>query len=330
MNEQEEQMQWEVQLCKNLQALFTCTGGDAKGLVIKGATASQQHGLVLISGSYTDTLDSSTSTGIYNYTNNSVRKGPDMKVGRFNHASVTLPNGDVAVFGGFNRNTNPTELSLCEVFNVKSNSFAEIGNMTETRNRPAAVLLPSGLVLIIGGYGFKSLNSCEFYNPTDKTFSASKATMSVARAGHTASLLPDGKVLVCGGNDENDCLQTTEIYDPTTDSFSVGPLMTVKRSSHTATTLVDGRILLTGGEGHYASEIYDPKTNCFSSGPELIVKRFCHFSALLPDGRVFIGGGYDNKSKHTTEIYDPETNSFTRGRATLLISRRDAASASPF
>jgi len=328
MNEQEEQMQWEAQVCNNLKALFACTGGDGTGLIIEGASASQKHGLVLICGGYKSNNDS-TSTEIYDSTNNSVRKGPDMNVSRCAHASVTLPNGDVAVFGGYSGSTNPTYLSSCEVFSVKSNSFAEIGNMIVKRCRHAAVLLPNGLGLIIGGYdGSKNLNSCEFYNPVDKTFSASKATMSVARAGHTASLLPNGKVLICGGYDGY-ALQTTEIYDPSTDSFSAGALMTLSRHFHTATTLSDGKILLTGGAYRCPSrstEIYDPAGNAFSAGPKMAVERKYHFSALLPDGRVLIGGGYTAGSQQTTEIYDPWTCSFSKGGD--LFEERYTASAS--
>jgi hypothetical protein len=316
MNEQEE---WESELAENLHTLFIQTGGDAKSLIIDGASAKQKHGLVLISGSWNRACGS-TSTEIHDYTNNSVREGPEMRVPRRNHASVTLPSGDVAVFGGYSGSRNPPYLSSCEVFNVKSLSFSEIGNMIVKRCRHAVVLLPNGLVLIIGGYDApKVLNSCEFYNPANKTFSASKATMSVARMGHTASLLPNGKVLVCGGYDGSNLLQTTEIYDPLTDSFSAGPLMTVKRRCHTATTLPDGRVLLTGGEDGKQSnstEMYDPTNNSFSSGPKMVVSRSSHFSALFPDGRVMIGGE-TNESKQTTEIYDPWTNTFSMGLSPL-------------
>ena len=331
MNEQQEQEEWEAQLYENLQTSFIHIGRDATGLVIDGASAKQRHGLVLISG-HDNSNNGSTSTEIYDYTNDSVRKGPDMKVSRCNQASVSLPSGDVAVFGGYNSNMNPRELSSCEVFNVKSNSFTEIGNMIERRQAPAAVSLPNGLVLIIGGHdGSKYLNSCEFYNPADKKFSPSKAKMSVGRYGHTASLLPNGKVLVCGGSDGSDYLQTTEIYDPSTDSFSAGPSMTTKRYYLTATTLPDGRVLLAGGKNNASfnsTEIYDPTSNSFSAGAKMVVARFGHFSALLPDGRVLIGGGWSHESKQTTEIYDPWTNSFSKDRC--LLEERQNASACLF
>ena len=325
----EEEVEWERELADNIQR-FCAKGANATAIIVDGTVVRKHNGLVLISGNYNG-MNGSTSTEIYDYANKSIRKGPDMKVARFCHVSVTLPTGDVVVFGGFNRNMNPNELSSCEVFNVKSSSFSEIGNMTEKRNKAAAVLLPTGVVLFIGGAeGHKVLKSCEFFNPADNTFSPSKAEMCVGRYRHTASLLPNGNIIVCGGGDGR-ALKTTEIYDPSTDSFSAGPLMNVKRCYHTATTLTNGRILITGGENDVSSnstEIYDHATNSFTVGPPMLVTRVSHFAALLPDGSVFIGGGWRSESNQTTEIYDPTTNSFTKGLNLLEV--RDCVSASAF
>ena len=312
---EEEEVEWESKLADNIRT-FCATSSGAIAIVVDGTDVRKQNGLVMISGNY-DNMNGSTSTYIYDYTNGSVRKGPEMKVARFNHASVTLQTGDVAVFGGYSSKIDIRYLSHYEVFNVESNSFSKIGNMIEKRNRPAAVTLPTGVVLIIGGgNGYRWLNTCEFFNPADKRFSPSKAKMRIGRAGHTASFLPNGKVLACGGDGgyNGSPLQTTEIYDPSTDSFSDGPLMTAKRRYHTATTLADGRIIITGGEGELPSkstELYDPVTETFTAGPKMLVGRATHFSALLPDGRVLIGCGWTIGSERTTELYDPITNSFT-------------------
>ena len=124
-------------------------------------------------------------------------------------------------------------------------------------------------------------------------------------------------------------MQTTEFYDPYSDSFSDGPLMTVKRSQHTATALLDGKILLTGGEKGYASsntEIYDPDVGSFSPGAMMGVSRYCHF-AMLVNGKVFIGGGSDALLKSTT-FYDPDTKVFSDGAE--LLKGRSSCSISPF
>ena len=111
-------------------------------------------------------------------------------------------------------------------------------------------------------------------------------------------------------------LQTTEIYDPLTDSFSAGASMTAKRSSHTATTLLMVKFFLL--EVKIMLILIQLKfmilpSNSFSSSARMVVARFGHFSALLPDGRVLIGCGWLHESKQTTEIYDPWTSSFSKG-----------------
>jgi hypothetical protein len=328
---EEEEVEWENELSENILKLCENGGADATTIVVDGTAVRRKHGLVIISGEL-NCWDGSTVALIYDHVNDSIREGPEMKVSRFGHTSVTLPTGDVVVFGGFSRYIGG-QTSSCEVFSMKSNSFSEIGNMLQKRYAFSAVLLPSGLVFIVGGHGYNEcLDSCEFYNPVDSKCCLSKAKMKIGRKRHTTSLLPNGKVLVCGGDDRFKVFKTTEVYDPTTDSFSAGPLMTTSRSGHTATTLLNGTVLLTGGESATSStstEIYDPEKNSFSSGPPLAVERLNHFSALLPDGRVLIGGGMFIESMQTTETYDPVTNSFSdslthRQRSTTF------ASATPF
>src|SRR5439155_2548670 len=70
------------------------------------------------------------------------------------------------------------------------------------------------------------------------------ATMSSARARHTATLLNDGTVLIAGG----DTAGTAEIFNPTTETFSSTLFaMTVPRTGHTATLFSDDSVLLAGG-----------------------------------------------------------------------------------
>jgi hypothetical protein len=332
--EEEAELEWERKLTENIIKLCKHGGADATAIVVYGAAVLPSHGFVLISGDESHGL-----TEIYDSANGSFKEGPTMKVSKSFHASVALLNGGVAMFGGFRTDIYDTDnewefigLSSCEVFNVESNSFSEVGNMLEIRHGFAAVLLLTGVVLIIGGAdGSMYLSSCEFYNPENNTFTASKANLSCARVGHTVSLLPDGRVLVCGGNNNNQLFNTTEIYDPSTDSFSAGPLMYQRRNGHTATALPNGKTIIIGGENctfSPSTELYDPETNSFTAGPEIAFSRRYHFSALLPDGTVLIGGGYFTQNGKTTEIYDPTTNSFTDGPPLLKI--RNYVTASSF
>ncbi len=95
------------------------------------------------------------------------------------------------------------------------------------------------------------------YDPTSGA-TAFTGPVSHLRTGHTLTLLPDGRVLAAGGIDpgdpseysaEQNLIATTEIYDPATDSWTLGPDLSEPRFEHTATLLPDGRVLLIGGIG---------------------------------------------------------------------------------
>ncbi len=270
---------------------------------------------VLITGNNTLGGYGSVTTDICE--NGRFRKGPDMSMGRFNHVSVTLPNNDVALFGGCNYKIKSSVVSTCEVFDSKKEIFSVVGNMLEPRSDCAAVLLNSGVVMLIGGFnGVDTLNSCEFFDPVTKTFSECTAKMLVKREGHTASLLKNGKVLVCGGLDEtgNSGITSTEIYNPATNRFTKGPRMHRKRTSHSATELLDGSVLICGGfdlPACESTEVYDAESNSFIIGTDMKYGRSDHFATRLSDGKVLIGGGCISGA--TTEIFDTDTGLFVEG-----------------
>ena len=87
----------------------------------------------------------------------------------------------------------------------------------------------------------------------------------VGRHAHTATFIPGvNKVLLFGGavwtrNDQGQAtesiLDTAELYDPATGSFTKLPPLANSRAYHTATALPDGRVLIAGGLGVVNGEI---------------------------------------------------------------------------
>src|SRR5690348_11823820 len=59
--------------------------------------------------------------------------------------------------------------------------------------------------------------------------------MNIVRAGHMATLLADGKVLIVGGsNGSPDAIDTAELYDPPTRSWTLTGRLNVARFAATA------------------------------------------------------------------------------------------------
>jgi hypothetical protein len=149
--------------------------------------------------------------------------------------------------------------------------------------------------------------------------------MVTGRYDHTASLLTSGpnsgQVLVTGGYDTNGAtLSSTELYAPSTNTWSFATPINAPRGDHTTVTLPDGRVLITGGSDNagniFAStELYDPVTATWTvTGPLNDARTYNATTLLTSTGQVFVAGGNDNSYSgitNTAEIYTPVASSST-------------------
>ena len=159
------------------------------------------------------------------------------------------------------------------------------------------------------------------------------ANMAVARDFHAATVLADGRVLITGGYGaptfcgslcaDFPVHQTSEIFDPSTKSFSRTGDMLSPRAGHTSALLADGRVLIangvpddgvgnTGTHPIPVAELYDPDRGSFRSTGTMATPRYAARALSLLDGRVLIIGGEvgDNSPAIRFEIYDPVTEKF--------------------
>jgi hypothetical protein len=103
------------------------------------------------------------------------------------------------------------------LYDPPSGTFAGVGPAIRPREYSAAVLVPDGSVLTVGGQlpGGNGDPSAELYSPASGTF-ALIGSMSTARHSNTATLLPDGTVLIAGGYSVwPGATASAEIYRPT-------------------------------------------------------------------------------------------------------------------
>ena len=135
-----------------------------------------------------------------------------MGTARYQH-TATLHSGKVLMVGGYAGNY----LASAELYDPDTNTWSSTGSMGTARIRHTATRLPSGKVLVAGGYNSSNSYhaSAELYDPDTNTWSSTTNPMGTAREYHTATLLPSGKVLVAGGyNSSNSYLASAELYDP--------------------------------------------------------------------------------------------------------------------
>jgi hypothetical protein len=135
--------------------------------------------------------------------------------------------------------------------------------MHDARQYHTATLLPSGQVLVTGGYNSTAgyLSSAELYDPASGSWS-STGSLATGRWDHTATLLPSGQVLVAGGFGSGS-LSSAELYDPASGSWSSAGSLVTTRYDHTATLLPSGQVLVAAGYKFSllsSAELYEPAT----------------------------------------------------------------------
>ena len=158
-----------------------------------------------------------------------------MVVARESHTATLLPDGRVLMVGGFHSpdgGSTLVSLADAEIYDPVTGTFSLTGSLNDARYGHTATLLPSGKVLITGGYSTQQLDdlaSAELYDPATGVFTRT-GSMSV-KDGSVATLLFDGHVLITGD------APTPELYDPATGSFALtGNMLVPTRMAHRHST----------------------------------------------------------------------------------------------
>lgn len=167
------------------------------------------------------------ATNAYKYKDGSVALLPVLpaELGRFSHQAIAINDSSMLVVGGTTPDTDVISSSF--VFDLKTNTKTQCGNLCLARKDFAAVKLPSGRVLVIGGSGRnlsnetinRALPECEVWDPSLKSWS-SAGSLAHGRTSPVVALVGD-KVYVMGGKDgSGNSVTKTEVYDTGTGTWS--------------------------------------------------------------------------------------------------------------
>ncbi len=288
---------------------WTATGTMVQGRAWHSATLLT-NGTVLVVGG-TSVVGTAPGTDLelasaelYDPRTGSWTTTTSMAEARSGPAVVLLPDGRVLAAGGWG-STAPfgPKLASAEVYDPVSGTWTPTAPMGDARHGQVAALLPSGIVLVAGGYNDSvRLASAELYDPATGTWTPTGSLPEPFNTD-TAILLATSHVLIAGGDVPSGPgaigSAHAALYDPVTGTWTTtGPLYT-PRLAHTATLLPDGRVLVSGGRvnggptaGTFASaELYDPVTGTWAASGDMTVTRSGQTATLLLDGQVLIAGG---------------------------------------
>ena len=248
------------------------------------------------------------STDVYDPQTGRFTPGPTMHSGRAGLSPVTLSNGQILIAGGFIGNKPTTAAS--DLYDPATNTMQRTGDLTTPRGAYAAARLPDGRVLLAGGLDNGAVvASAEIYDPAMGTFHPTGA-MHTARYKCAAVTLANGTVMVFGGSGDIDgtiLYASTEIYDPSSGTFSAGPQMRLPRYklADSSVILGDGDLLVAGGAPH--PEVFRPAAGGFAPVTgDLGATRLFLAAAAVDAHRVLITGGYDKAIRPTATawLYD--------------------------
>jgi len=256
-------------------------------------------GLVLLSGGCCFIQVEPTSKAwLYDPGSRTLRGTGSMLRPRSGHAALRLQSGRVLVIGG--------GYAVAEEFDPRRETWDETGQPASSVPVPSSLtLLESGKALLVHTSG-----PAEVYDPSSRRWHLA-GSMSATRNGFATTRLASGKVLVVGGTpvpatpvDPQDpqifVPVRAEIFDPSTETWTVTGAPKVPRFGHTVTLLASGEVLVAGGwvfEGSplpsasAETEIYNEGTGSFRLAGPLREARGNHSATLLPSGRVLVAGG---------------------------------------
>jgi hypothetical protein len=184
------------------------------------------------------------SVEIVDPTTGAVVSGPDLPQPRTAQVATTFA-GDVLLIGGTTVNDHAVASTL--LLDLPARRWSAGPRLETARVKHAAVTLPDGAVLVIGGSGSAesrdALASTELLRSRADGFVRGPALPEGRyKLTDAAAALSDGRVAVAGGT-------TVAIIDPASASVEVieSPSLESERAFQTLTPLPDGTVVVAGG-----------------------------------------------------------------------------------
>jgi hypothetical protein len=240
----------------------------------------------------------------YNPQTDSWERLPDMNMPRWYPTATRLPDGRILVTGG-GMPPNAMRTDSAEIYDPVANTWTPTGSMLSPAEFGPSVLLLTGEVL-------RTWYPPQLYNLTAARWRPTGQFVQPHRgypghAPHSLVLLPDGRAAAVGmvrSDYENPSM--VELYDPATETWSLGSSPATLRGWPEVILLPDGKVLAAGGRkeiqshagetnewGYVAlADLYDPLADSWRAVATMRVQREYHaLTILAPDGRVIVTAG---------------------------------------
>jgi len=232
---------------------------------------------------------------------------PDLGVPRWYPTVTRLPDGRLLVTGG-GMPPDARRTDTAEIYDPARRVTTPTGRMLSPAEFGPSALLFDGRVL-------RSWWPPQVWDPGTGAWHATGPFVQPDRgypghAPHSLVLLPDGRAAAVGmvrpaGVDPAD-LSMIELYDPASETWTMGATPATLRSFPEVLLLPDGRVLAAGGHkevpdqpgetnqwGYTAlADLYDPTSDRWRPlAPMPLPREYHALTLLVPDGRVIVTAG---------------------------------------
>ncbi len=196
-----------------------------------------------------------SSAEVYDPASDSWTSIASMEQSRYNFQTEVIDGKIYAIGGEGKIATSPTTV---EVYDPSSDSWTTLAPMSSRRHDFQTEVI-DGKIYAIGGIDGTSVSTslAEVYDPSSDTWT-SLASMSTPRAFYQTEEI-NGIIYAIGGINGNKSsgtrLTSTEVYNPSNDTWTPLASMSTPRGSYQAEVL-DGKIYVIGGSYIYGTDLY--------------------------------------------------------------------------
>ncbi|XP_077295330.1 kelch-like protein 12 [Arctopsyche grandis] len=217
----------------------------------------------------------------------------------------------ILIVGG---NFNETSGEI-ETYNNSVERWSTFYNLNNKMNWFQAVLLDSKLLTIGGNIGGASTNKVYCLDIATKQTTELKEMLH-ARELFKATVV-NGQVFVFGGrfDVDADVLNSSERYDPTSNSWTLLAPMLTKRTNHEIAAIAN-EIYIIGGRQNSENrlntmEVYNINQNIWTVAPPMSEKR-SSFAVVALGDHIYAIGGHNGKSTiNSVERFDVKSQTWT-------------------
>ena len=240
----------------------------------------------------------------------------------------------------FNGKILSVSSNASELYDPAIGKWTSTGELNVIRAVSTATILNNGKVLVTGEGESSNTFYAELYDPSSGAWS--RTANPNTSAGGTATLLPNGNVLVAGAVTCSDfechSLDSAELYDQFSGTWSLISHLKETRSDHSATLLLNGKVLLAGGQGGdiydlprvlTSAELYEPASsgavNPMNDAQAFVRQQYRDFLNREPDA-----AGLAFWTDNITKCTDPARGPAAQTEAECIDKQRVTTSAAFF